>query len=242
MKQLITTDLGGHPIKYKDFEFLQEQIRELVNATFGQLDWTKVTVLRGCTITVSSDGYTITVTDGFAFYNGFYYHVPAHSITGTTPQVAKWIVAYSYDSRGLKTFKDTSQKNVYKIDELKLAFVNSADTGVAIADTIMSTKKTDWVTVTNLPTGWNVHEPIMYRLNSNGDLQIKGKCYMDDSTESVGFVLPVGFRPQKNTIIPVAKWGPAPTDVWYVTINANGEFLWDIATMGFILNHTIILD
>lgn len=142
MKKILTEVLGGQPVKFVDFEFIQEQIRELIASAFGNLDPLKITILSGFDYTLSTDGYTFEVIkEGFAYYNNEYYYIPTQAITGSSPNVLKWVVSTSYDSRGLKTFKDTAvgDKDVYEVKQLTLAYLPSSADEILFSETKRAT-------------------------------------------------------------------------------------------------------
>lgn len=156
MKKLITTDLGGQPFYYKDFEFAQEQIRELAKANFGHLQSGIVNIVNGADYTISTDGYTVDITsEGWAWYNGEYYYIPTQSATGATPNLLKWVVEETFDPRGLKTFSETTvgEKEVYQVSTLKLAYLPSAVAAPLFSQTRIATPvlKSDVILINSSP-------------------------------------------------------------------------------------------
>ena len=254
MKKLITTNLGGHPIKFEDLEFLQEQIRELSIASFGFLDAAKVTLLKGIDLSVSTDGYTVTVTEGYVWYDNEFFHVSAHEAQGSGSEVAKWVVVESWDSRGNKEFYEegVGYVDVYKIRELKLDFVSTASPGVTLANTQSYLKQKEaWITP-SLATFWNDglsypgSYPFKYRKNELGQLEIVGAAYVDGN-ERVGFILPEGYRPNEDIIISVPVYlvqeYTTGNSSALVIIKKNGEFYFNgTMTSAFSINETLILD
>jgi len=224
MKKLITTDLGGHPVYYTDFEFVQEMIRELVEGVYGYLDEAKVTILKGCELTISTDGYTISVTEGYAFYDGEIFHISAHESTGETPEVAKWIVSEDYDSRGTKTFKNETVKDVYLVRELVIDYLPAVSSGVLVSETEYINQSTDWADMSvqspfHTLTGAN---KARYRINKSNQLEIKGMIYSDYpvSNGTVIGTLPEGYRPSILSMHPVASSG---SRIGYIQIGTSGE-------------------
>jgi hypothetical protein len=202
MKKLITTDLGGHPVYFKDFEFIQEQIRELALSTLGDLDDTIVTILNGGSYQVSTDGYTIDVlTEGWAYHAGEFFYIPVHSVTGSGTDVAKWVIVETNDPRGLKTFQDTTvgQKNVYLVRTLQVAFVPSPASGVDFSLTEERIKSTEWQSATAQSPFFGTFQ---YRLDTLGRLELIGYVDIYDTitNEATLYVLPIGYRP--SYIIP----------------------------------------
>jgi len=249
MKKLITTDLGGHPVYFKDFEFVQEQIRELAKSTFGHLDPTIVNILNGGSYQVSTDGFTIDVlTEGWAYYQGEFFYIPVHSATGSGTDVAKWNIVESYDARGLKTFKDATvgDKNVYLVRQLQVSFVPPASGGADFSLTKEANKETPWQTAT-------VQSPFtgtfQYRLNKDGNLQLKGTVINDNSFDYslVLFVLPVGFRPSYTLPFRMPIATSANSQIIDISIQATGEIKIGSGKQGCIvgdayLNHTFYMD
>lgn len=253
MKKLITGDLGGHPVYFKDFEFIQEQIRELAKAAFGHCDPAIVTVLNGCEVTISTDGYTCGLTEGWAVYDNEFFYIPAQTATGSNPEVIKWIVTESWDSRGLKTFSDPAvgNKDVYKIRQLYIDYVASGSPGILFSSTVFNNRSSFWTELTvNSP--WIVDEPINYRLNERGKLEIKGFIhYASGIGTAVIGVLPEGFRPTNYVYMPANNFllagyfTPAVIEYYpngnitladfYTTGNGSGsKYVW--------INHIITLN
>jgi hypothetical protein len=241
MKNLITTDLGGHPVYFKDFEFVQEQIRELVSASFGHLDSTIVTVLNGCEVTISTDGYTIEVTEGWAYYDGEMFYIPAQSATGSSPNVAKWRISESWDSRGLKTFRSETvgDKNVYQVRQLQIGYYASASEGVLFSSTVLPTRETDWASI-------SIQSPfsgtLRYRKNLFGHLEIQGVVDNGSNNHLIG-ILPEGFRPSSTLRIGVPVL--SGTGFGHLEINASGEITYYsvayIYPLSIYVNNTVFL-
>ncbi len=211
MKKLLTNELGGHPFYFKDLEFLQEQVRELTKANFGRNLDADVTILHGGKITVSTDGYTVSVTAGYAYYNGQYYYIPAHESTGSSPDVAKWVVEQSYDPRGLKKFFEPSvgYKDVYLVETLMVAFLPTSVAGVPISDTKFLDNSTPWEKMT--PEGSWINPPapappfplfdgIYVRRNYEGNLEFKGSFHFPVGATWHGllFILPDNLKTHKG--------------------------------------------
>ena len=249
MKKLITTDLGGQPVYFKDFEFIQEQIRELLGATYDKLDSTKVTVLNSATFDLSTDGYTLDVlTAGWAYYAGEYFYIPVHSATGSGTDVPKWNIVETYDSRGLKTFSDTGvgDKDVYLVRQLHVSYVPPASGGVLYSETEAIPMATDWVNIA-AQSPWSSGS-FYYRLNELGHLEIHGACTATVSTAVDGvviFVLPEGFRPSGEVLKSAAVQYNTGRFA-QITYATNGEVIFysdDIADpilVGF--QHTVFLN
>lgn len=233
MKKLITTDLGGQPVYFKDFEFIQEMIRELAKAALGHNDSTKVTVLNSFQYSLSTDGYTVNVTvAGWAYYQGEMFYVPIQSVTGSSPDVLKWVILESNDSRGLKTFKDETvgDKEVYKIRTLKLEYLPSTNTSPNFSNTVLPITTYPWTTAT-LNSGWEsspdngINRPgLKYRINSMGDLELIGAIRHTGLIlgASIVAVLPEGFRPNKREYFKVGHIDYSPLNCF---VNTNGEIV-----------------
>ena len=195
MKKLLTTDLGGQPVYFKDFEFIQEQIRELTKATIGYLDTSKITILNGATFNLSTDGFTIDVlTEGWAYYQGEYFYIPVHSVTGSGTEVPKWNIVETYDSRGLKTFQDTSvgDKDVYLLRQLKISYVEPAVGGILFSETEYANMESSWTGIT-VQSPWAESESFNYRKNKTGQLELYGVVY------GAGVIQPIGILPSEHT-------------------------------------------
>lgn len=222
MKKFITSDLGGHPIYMEDLEFLQEQIRELAEAAFGYCDPAIVTVLNGCEVTVSGDGYTITVTEGWAVYDNEFYYIPAQEATGSAGEVAKWRIAEAYDSRGLKTFADPAvgNKNTYLVRTLSLDFYPVISDGILFSDTVIYGSNLAWqeASVNSPYTG-----TFKYRVTREKKLEILGTIGLASSNFSTAiFVFDEDYWPLTEQALPVAitNMGAAAK----ITLKTNGEF------------------
>jgi len=257
MKELITTDLGGQPVYFKDFEFIQEQIRELAKTSMGLEDNSIVTLMNKATINVSTDGYTIeVVTEGWAWYNGEMFRVPVQSATGSSPNVAKWRIKEEWDSRGLKTFKDETvgAKNVYLVRTLELGYYSSGAEGVLFSTTkfphdyspwtklALGTYWADFTTFTEYPGFW-------YRKNAQGHLELMVAIYNTQTLASSNYstigVLPEGYRPKNIIKKHISPDTYSSNHIyWYWSIYPNGEITFytsNLNTPGRIMDTFIII-
>ncbi len=257
MKKLITDDLGGHPVYFKDFEFIQEQIRELAKTSMGLENNSVVTLMNNATINVSTDGYTIeVVTEGWAWYNNEMFRVPVQEATGSSPNIAKWRIKEEWDSRGLKTFKDETvgDKNVYLVRTLELGYYASGAEGILFSTTKFPHDYTPWTQLT-LGAYWaNItiateYQGFWYRKNAQGHLELIIAIYNTQGSASSNYsnigTLPEGYRP-KNTI----KKHMSPNTFnsnhvyWLFIINPTGEiefFTSNLNTPGKIQDTFIII-
>lgn len=161
MKKIITDGLGGHPVKFLDFEFVQEQIREIITAEFGSFPSNKVVVVSGCSIT--TDESDTSITAGYVVYGGELYAVAAKSIQKTSlEQQAKWRIVTNTDTRGNKTFADGSQKSVYVNKQMEIFYVFHYEDGIPVSETESRDKYVGGVPIgsivlwsgTEIPAGW----------------------------------------------------------------------------------------
>lgn len=246
MKKLITTDLGGHPIKFSDFEFIQEQIRELAQAIFATLPNNTIVILQGAQATVSGDGYTIDITEGFGYYNGEYYYIPEHQATGSSPNVAKWRVNERWDARGSKKFRDiVSNIDVYKIRELKVGFYAPAEEGVLFSTTWFNYQASEWATIA-LSGDWSGN--LYYRINRQGKLELKAN-YLDNSNNTnhngeILCTLPASFRPSSGRAIVVCNLSGVQKPVMlYIATTGNISYVGTESTVcELVINHELFLD
>lgn len=247
MKKLITADLGGHPVYFKDFEFIQEQIRELALANFGGFDDTIITVLNSVVFDIATDGFTIEVTTaGWAYYNGEMFYVPLQSATGSAPNILKWTVNEANDPRGLKTFKEESvgDKNVYLVRTLLLGYYPAVAPGIDFDDTGIPPALTDWTEVIyqgawRIPTSPPADSDIAlkYRINGLGQLEIIGTVEANDD--------PQGTMPATDIIGILEEWAFPAKERWFqITLNYNDKksFACSLAPNGELRFHSRATD
>ena len=132
MKKLITEGLGGHPVKYKDFEFIQEMIREVVKSFSMMAPSNNVVVMSGCKVT--TDGSVLNMGKGAVIYDNELFMVSAQSIEKQDPEhVAQWFIKETNDARGEKTFKSGLTKQVFLIREFEIRYAADG-TGIGNID------------------------------------------------------------------------------------------------------------
>lgn len=113
MKQLITTEVGGHPLTLEDFGFIQNAAKEAIEAVclpFAHC------IISGCTLSVS--GGTWQCSAGWINLFGFLYKVPAHDTTlpaaNATPQNALYAWTQQQTmSPSPVVYHDLTTKNVH---------------------------------------------------------------------------------------------------------------------------------
>ena len=207
MKKLITTDLGGQPVYFKDFEFVQEMIRELAKSALGFNSDSIITILNGATYDLATDGYTIDIlTEGWGWYNGEMFYIPVQSATGSNPNVLKWNITETNDPRGLKTFSDDTvgDKDVYLVRTLTLSYVPAAAGGVLFSATKQINFETNWSAVSP-QAPWNGQ--FKYRINNAGDLEIAGTLTNAGAATvhaGVIYVFPEAYWPKIDLSLPVS--------------------------------------
>lgn len=204
MKKLITDDLGGHPVYFKDFEFVQEQIRELAQATFGFLSDTIVTILSGCEVEVDSSG-TATLSEGWVYYDGELFQVDAAEIyRESADYVLKWYIQTSYDSRGAKEFKDESNHSVYAVRKMVLIYKAESVAGALFSESEYYSAKIGGMPVggiimwsgTTIPSGYALCNG--QTVNGYTTPDLKGRFVVGYSTEYYDYLEP-GNLSEKGT-------------------------------------------
>jgi len=76
MKKILTDNLNGFPLYLDDAAFLQEANKELIAKLGGA--WRSAYIING--VVLGLGGGNATVTEGFVFFNGEIYKVPAQSV------------------------------------------------------------------------------------------------------------------------------------------------------------------
>lgn len=178
MKKLITSDTDGHPIYFRDLEFIQEQIRELTKASFGHLGDNKIYVLTGCNISTDAAG-TITVGEGMVYYNGETFIVEAHqAYPSSDTEKAVWQIEEANDPRGEKKFKNGITRQVYLVRKMRVQYMQSV-TALPISETqtIEKQQRGEWQELT-LQTGFESvpgHKTLSIRKDILGNVHLIGR-------------------------------------------------------------------
>lgn len=115
MNNFKTTADGGMPLVLNDFRFIHDShlqaLKGIVSA-FGVENQTAV-ILSGCERTVVSG--TVTISSGYISLGGEICFVPSHSYP--VPSVGNfeyWVLNVSFDSAGLKLYKNTDSNETYE--------------------------------------------------------------------------------------------------------------------------------
>lgn len=115
MNNFKTTADGGMPLVLNDFRFINDsQLQALkgIVSVFGVTDQTAV-ILSGCERTILSG--TVTIASGYISLGGEICFVPSHSYP--VPSVGNfeyWVLNVSFDTAGLKLYKNTDSNETYE--------------------------------------------------------------------------------------------------------------------------------
>lgn len=117
MNKLKTTDLGGFPINLDDFRFEQASVRDAfigLLSAFG-IAANETFIISGVN-PVYTSGVGITWSAGWVSILGEVCKVDAGSLAHTTvPAKLKWDILSTFDSAGIKTFKDGGSHSTYEV-------------------------------------------------------------------------------------------------------------------------------
>lgn len=113
--------LANNPEGLGGIDFIQQAYVECLRALAGFLvaDSTKVTIMYGCAIVISYG--TLTISDGWVFYMGELYYVPAFSATYHGEYVNASINTSQYSGADPTTFSDGSTHKVHRQRQVSLA-------------------------------------------------------------------------------------------------------------------------
>ncbi len=117
------TSIDGHRLKLNDFRHMQEAYLEGFRALVLSLlpEGTDACILQGCELTET--GLDWALAEGFAFWNGEIYFVPAQSGSFNSPgETPCFEVSSSYAPWNPVVFADGSENNVHEIRTLALSY------------------------------------------------------------------------------------------------------------------------
>jgi microcystin-dependent protein len=114
MKELITTNTGGHPAVLNDLRWSANGIYQAFQGMLAAFDpdLQNVLILSGCEQTINNN--VITIQEGYVSFFGEICYVPAHSFASpNTAQKVYWRRITIYDNEGLKTYQNGSVVDTY---------------------------------------------------------------------------------------------------------------------------------
>ncbi|MFA6185482.1 MAG: hypothetical protein WC720_05060 [Candidatus Shapirobacteria bacterium] len=141
-------------------------------------------------------------------------------------------------------------KNYINTILTSVCFRVSNKNGIIYVEGIISIGEDSWQALTI--SGWEINQPIKYRLNSMGNVEFKGE--LGDIPSNFGYVvatLPLNYRPSYRVVIPLKGYGQVSGVNAYpgytIIISTNGDIMFfadsgATITGGYInLNFTMIL-
>lgn len=238
MKRLKTDEGIGFPIRMDDLQFLTDGTEEAITALCEQLclfpDNTYGLLLKGSYDIHGSGPYYATITNAIIYFNGKIYYVDEQTVEAIySDYKLSYLEPESYNFNQ-RFFKDGSYRNVYTIPKLILKTNAFAPDGCLSFNKIkrlssiwVNQKKTAWQQIT-IGNGWQVdpNNPIRYRLNDIGNLEIIGRFkVVGENASSTLFTLPSGFRPLINQEIRLFAYNSAGylQTTLYATFKFTGE-------------------
>lgn len=254
---------GGQPLRVDDIDFIHSGVLEaLKGICLGLSNETNLLVLSGCIATVAEieEGFSCSITEGYIYFNGEIYFVPAHSIDGIDYDwfVLKPTETYAASGDG-RVFKDgTTGRQLHAIRRLALYHEDTISEGaIDVLDLLDATlsealwwkKENDtWIQPT-FNDGWQSGTNWVYfRKNMIGNLEICGNIkHIGAYTNGIAFVLPSLYKPLFDQQIVLQSVEPTGRNSIVMTIGLNGNVSVDLteesleADEEFIFNHTIYL-
>ena len=122
--------LANNPKGLAGIDFIQQAYIECLRALAGFLvaDTTKVTIMYGCAITYP--GSDVSVAEGWVFYNGELYYVPAFTNTFHPGDIVNASINTTlYSGADPTTFSDGSTHNVHQQRQVALSISTEASLG-----------------------------------------------------------------------------------------------------------------
>ncbi len=223
MDKLLTNFQGGFPFTLDDIRYNDEAYRYAFNNIIKAFAPSGENfIISGCDITAS--GNQLHTTEGLIYLEGEIIRVDEQAITISgwgTPYFTK---ATSFDPAGNKVFYDGSTHQTYRKDRGVLHW-GTPQAGTPIVRALLNTgEKNDWMHRIGrlLEPDWiypqllqgftnDPDNPVRYRKNLLGQLEIMGQFEWDGITDDPVFILPAGYRPEKPMqVLHTSNYGSAP--------------------------------
>ncbi len=247
MNKLLTSWQDGIvPLMWDDFDFLQKAYKEAFSVIANVHDMGDC-LLSGCSVTEQSLGAS--VTDGAIFLNGEVFIVKAMSaIKMNVDYVLYWEVSELYDSVGNRVDNNNNPIKPWLLRRAKIVYKPANAQGIKVSDVKRykdlirnySLGKGEWV---NLPlqNGWqNSTASLKVRRNA-GFVEISGHVNGTHATGATLCILPVGFRPQHQTVGIFADSSSEALSALALWINQDGS-VWAPVQQSGIINAVFSLD
>jgi len=200
---------NGAPIINDYVSIAQEAILEGLNKSFGSLG--ENLIITGCAVSIS--GSTVSITAGWAYWNGEVLRVPAHSWTDVagfaTNSIAYIVVettnnpinyangnTYNLTRENVLKFKAKTSETTFTY------LLNFHTVGRSLGDKV---ELEAWKTVGTsgngtFGSGWSENslynnERVAFRKSISGKIELKGACTIGVYADGLVLTLPAGYRP-----------------------------------------------
>ncbi len=201
--------LGGMPAKLNDIEFLQNGISDALAGLASAHQLGNTFILDGVITSIGAFS-TLHNTSGYAVVDGEICKVESSGL-GSGNVVSSGFIylekVVTYNSDGLKVFKDTTLRDTYMVTKARFHWYSTVQSGKLLW-TEVPRLNNQWIT---LDTDWdeaatlaNPLKRTRYRKAIDGCIEIDFRLYNNPdstsnaySTETQIAELPVGFRPDR---------------------------------------------
>ncbi len=260
MNKLINTQNGGFDFKSDDLRWMQSSFIEALKglASPFQTSNTELVILSGCEeSSTGAPNFDTIVTSGFILCNGEIYYHASQIMSTPNPQFWYWTFQTTYDTSGLKVFKDQQSHDTYEVNRVILvesfspqitlqAYTSTKTIFHKIKDSLAIIQKPDWITLTNqYPQGLPAWTNKCMK-DLDGFVHLKGYFIADVWFNSMVInTLPSGYRPQYDFDIPYILYNQAGVlKQTTITIKSDGQIIYtgqDPSTIGIDPAFTINL-
>lgn len=237
MKYVKSTEGVGFPLRMDDLRYMHESAKEVIDAIGYALlqnsDPSYGLHLKGG---FSFSGTTGTITEGYIYFLGEIFYVPAQSTEAPDMNYVGWYLEPEDVTEAYRVFKDGDTYGIHIRRQLKLVGWNPYNATIPdgvlvhtrlkkLTDVWLPNSNVNW-TQPVLSNGYsNVSgKAVRWRKNKLGNIEIIGQFTYDSPGTSVLFTLPTGSRPtyeQRFTIFEEGDY-QFPINPVMVTVKPDG--------------------
>lgn len=251
MKYLDASNTGGQPVFLDDLDWELLGIKEAFKGLVSSFVPTGgIVILYGCSRSVS--GSTVTISAGYALFNGEVCRVPAHTFAdGST--VEFWVETIVFDPSGTVNFNTPGVTHDLYAERI-LTVQGGATLPVGTTEYAATKTLSQYVHLSMPFDSWHLFRthtegaassaPGTYQLYAKKDLSgfvhLRGTMYFEDigsgAVNELAGTLPVGLRPAVNQTFAISTisnniTGEVSTST--LVIQTNGEIYLKAVSMGF---------
>lgn len=258
--RIVKSDAGvGFPLRMDDLRYMTQGLTEALAATtaaLGQLPSENHGILLRGTLNIS--GNTAHISDALIYFNNEIFFIPQQSVVAVNPAYPGWAFSVQETVEATRTFKDGISRPVHVnrvMSMFSFSGLEEPPSGTLNRQNLINLQNvyvlrsvTGWATVT-LGAG-SAHvagNSVSWRINSLGNLEVRGAFTTSTSATTTLFTLPVGSRPPRNmrvTLFGTTGMYELPENPMHVTFNASGSVeisnYSGISDGPYAFNHTII--